>query len=236
MKTTIKTAIALLLLAVLVGACAKQNQHNTTIVSGLFDVTDKYISKPDATKIITFYDFDKDKWNGGTFNFSAITKVSLNPVAYNEVGEANPLLSNEFDRNKEIEQFKKKMTEEIARVEQTECGQSNSSIYQPMVVELNRLAHSVADRKILLVYSDLMENTTLVSYYHKDLTTLIREPEKLTEKLLKIQALDDLTGITIFFIYQPQDTKGDAVYNLVAGYYTSLFESKGAKVTLTASM
>jgi hypothetical protein len=106
-----------------------------------------------------------------------------------------------------------------------------------MASELNRLAHSVANRKVLIIWSDLMENSATISYYHqKDLTRLIKDPESLTEQLEKIQALDDLNGIEVYFICQPQDAKSDAVFGLVSNFYKNLLESKNAKVTITANL
>ena len=236
MKTTIKTLLVLLTVAVIITACSNQKPHTSTIISGLLDVTDTTIAKPDATEIIKFYEFDKDKWNGGSFNFSPITRVSLNPKEYKDIGEANEWLSNDIERDKDIEQFKRNIADIIAWAEKSEVGQANSSVYQPMANELNRLSHSVANRKILLVYSDLMENSAYLSYYKKDLSRLIKEPEALAEQLEKIQALDDLEGIEIFFIYQPKDSKSDAVFGLVSNFYKSLFENKGAKVTITANL
>jgi hypothetical protein len=239
MKTTTTTlAIILLSLAIIFTACTRPKTRKITAVAGLLDVTDKNVPKPDIAGILKLYGFDEDKWNGGMFNFSALTRVSLNPKEYIHISQANEWLSNSYHRDKEIKAFKNNMSNIITNLEQSEAGQENSSIYQPMANELNKLSQGqAASRKILLVYSDLLENTAQLSYYNqKDLSRLIKEPEALTEQLEQIQAIDDLTGIEVYFIYQPQDSKSDAVFGLVSGFYKSLLESKNAKVTITAKL
>lgn len=235
MKTT--AIILLTSLVVLIAACSTSKPHTTTIVAGLVDVTDKNIVRPDAVSIIKLYGFDKDKWNGGSFRFSAVTRVSLNPREYSDIGEANQWLSNDFQRDDEIKIFQKGVVDIIEKVEQTEVGQSNSSIYLPLANELNSLSKSNADRKILLVYSDLMEHTSFLSFYNKtDLARLVKYPESLADQLEKLQALDDLSGIEVYLIYQPADSKSDAIFQLVSGFYKKLLEERGAKVTITASL
>ena len=237
MKTTLIILITLLSIAVILTACTNKS-HTTTHIVGLWDITDKSIPRPDAKEITKFYGFEKDKWNGGSFRFSAITQVSLNPSEYQDVRGANQLLSNEFKREEEIKLFEKGVADIIDRAEQAKTGQNNSSIYLPIASELNQLAKSEADsRKILLIYSDLMENTEQFSFYRKkDLSLLVTSPESLAKQLENIQPLDELSGIEVYFIYQPSDSKSDTLFQLVSGFYKKLLEQKGAKVFISANL
>ena len=51
-----------------------------------------------------------------------------------------------------------------------------------MAKELNRLSQSTEDKKFLLVYSDLMENTDEISFYDsKNLDSIKTNPEKIKQ-------------------------------------------------------
>jgi hypothetical protein len=236
MKTTTIALITLLSIAILFAACTGDS-HKTTAVVGLWDRTDPGIPKPDASGIIQLYGFEKDKWNGGYFQFSAINAVSLNPSEQYEIGKANPYLSNEFKRSEELKQFQNNISEIIENAGHSKSEENNSSIYLPLVNALNSLAKNKADRKILLLYSDLMENTDKVSFYRKkDISLLIKEPKELMEELESMQALDDLSGIEVYFIYQPTNLKSDTLFQLVSNFYKTLLEKKGAGVFIKANL
>jgi hypothetical protein len=234
MKTTI--LILLFSIAIVITACTT-SQTSTTEVAVFRDITDQFTLHPKADDILGLYDFDKSKWNGGIFHFSDITQVSLNISEETKLQSENQWLSNEFQREERIKLFQKSITDILTNAEQTPVGKNNSSVYFPIATELNRLAQSKSEKKYLLIYSDLMENTADVSFYNKNTIEQIKtDPEAVRKQFEQLQALLNLNGIRIYFIYQPIDTESDKAFTIVSGFYKKLLEDKGATVTISANI
>jgi len=233
-----KTIITILIITVaiiFIVACTQNS--STTEITTLLDITEKQSTIPSIDEIISLYNFE-DKYIGGIFKFTEITDVSFNPTHEAKIEHENQWLSNEMDRDKEIKNFKSKVSEIITNASKDSSGKVNSSIYLPIAAELNKLTvNKVNVRRILIVYSDLMENTNELSFYKKeDFELLKTKPEKVRKQFEKLAKLNSLTGIEIYFIYQPGNNTNDQKYRIVSEFYRKLLENKGAKVTISANI
>jgi hypothetical protein len=153
------------------------------------------------------------------------------------INAENHWLGNEFDREKKVKDFYAQITQILTNLEKETNGKDNSSIYIPIANELNRLSQNTALKRILLVYSDLMENTEELSFYNKSKFSLLQsDPDTIQKYFLAEVPLQKLNGITIYLIYQPSDPKTDEEYQIISGFYKKLFESKGATVLITANI
>ena len=209
----------------------------TTDISALRDITDKHLAQPTADEILSLLDFSgRHRWNGAKLRFSNLTDVSYNHVMETSMDNANEWFSNEIARDNQIQKFKTEVSR-IINESNEPVGREHSSVYLPIAAELFRLSQSHAERKVLLVYSDLMENDLEVSLYSKDeLHRLKTNPDSLKEIFLKRKPLPNLEGITVYFIYQPSDAVQDNEYRLISDFYRSLLEEKGAKVYFEANL
>lgn len=235
MKTTI--IIILLSIAVLFIGCATTNQSTTTHAVVLMDVTDKFLSRPVANDILKLYGFDGNRYNGGIFQFSDLTKVSFNATEEVKVAKVNQWLSNQFQRDKEIASFNKSVTDTITQAESAPAGENNSSIYYPVANALNGLAQSNADKKYALIYSDLMEHTPQISFYNKNSLMEVKEKPEVIRALLESQMqLQSLQGITIYLLYEPTNSLQDEEFKIVSKFYSDLFESHGATVIIAPNI
>jgi len=234
MKTIITTIIILVSITLIV-ACTSQSQDITEVVV-LHDITDEHLSQPNVDEIFALFTLE-NKWNGCIFRFANLTKVSINQEIAVKLEARNEWLSNELDRDKEIKNFKNKILEIIANTEKNAVGEDNSSVYIPIARELNRLHESNANKKILLIYSDLMENTTEMSLYKKEKLNLLKtNPDSVSKYFETQMSLKNLNGITIYIIFQPSDIEEDQQFKIVSGFYKNLFKSKGAEVQITANI
>lgn len=210
----------------------------TTEVVLLRDVTESFIAQPDASEVIRLYNLSGDnRWNGAEFSFSAVTDVSYNPSAVIKIDAANEWLSNELERAKDTKQFQEELTEILANAKKDTIGRWNSSIYFPIAERVIHLSQSKAKKRILLVYSDLMENTNGVSFYNsKEFSLMKSDPDLLRNSLEKIQPLPSLNGIEVYLIYQPRSAKEDSEYRVVSDFYRNMLQSKGARVHVSANL
>jgi hypothetical protein len=231
-------AIVLLIISgYFIHAFLRQNQSSTTEVSLLIDVTDSSINRPLADEIISKFDFTKEnKWNrGGIFRTSTISDVSFNNASEIEITSENKWLSNEFEREKKIEKFKEGISEGLNKIPSQR--KEYSSVYLAITNSLKLLAESQSEKRILLVYSDLMENNKDVSFYQPDTySRLVTDPDSIINILEKKAALPLLNGIEVDIVYQPLTTPKDAEFLIVSKFYREMLESKGAIVNISANL
>jgi hypothetical protein len=236
--TTFFTSFVLIVTVIVLGACANMNRRTSTEYSVLRDLTDSTKAMPDEDVLLTDLGIDTNIWNGINFNFFNISDVSYTPHWRISLGTGGDrLASSEFTRKREIVAFKAKLTALLDSARSDTTGREHSSIYLPMAEELTRLANSNADRRVLIVYSDLMENTSGLSFYnYKTFAQIDSGPDKIKSKFLAKAKLPDLTGVEIRFIYEPKNAKADNDFRRVSNFFRRMFEEQGAKVSISANL
>ena len=79
--------------------------NDTKVVSVIVDITDSQKAKPDIVGIRSIFNLTENKWKGSVFRYSNLTDVSLNETKEKSIPKRSVLLSNEFERAKEINEF-----------------------------------------------------------------------------------------------------------------------------------
>lgn len=206
----------------------------TTEISVLRDITDKHLAQPNETEIQSLINLNKEKmWNGAVFIFSNLSDVSFNEVSKAELSKTNKWLGNELERSKEISKFNDKVNKIISESRKDSVGKKNSSLYAPLFGELNRLSKSKSERRILLIYSDLKENSLDNTFYRiKDAD----QKELIEQSVVYFEKLPDLAEIEIFLIYKPSNIKEDKQFTTIAETFKHLLENKGAIVHIVANL
>ena len=239
MKTAIYLFSTLLIILASVIIMRKNSDKEviTTEAIVMRDITDHQIAEPKLEDITSLYDLKNSKWHGASFRFVDITDVSYNHTYETKINPENEWMGNEFEREKKVNKFYAEITQILSNAETETSGKDNSSIYIPIARELNRLSQSTYQDKIMLVYSDLMENTDDFSLYKKSNLNLLKtNPDTVRKYFEGLNLLKNLKGIKIFLVYQPVNKESDEQYRLIAGFYKDLLESKGATVEITANI
>jgi hypothetical protein len=131
------------------------------------DVTDSIIEQPKTEEIFSLFGLTENPLNGAIFKFQNLSDVSYNQRSQLKIEPQNKWLSNEMERQGEIKKFKIAIESKLEQSPSDTIEKENTSIYLPIARELNQLSQSKSDRRILVVYSDLMENTPELSFYRK---------------------------------------------------------------------
>ncbi|CAN5388241.1 hypothetical protein BH11BAC2_BH11BAC2_25760 [soil metagenome] len=241
MKTTlliVKLSALLTLLFLCIKLVPKDLfQTKESIVSLMVDITDSSLAKPDPVSVMEQFNLLQSKFNGATFRMTSLSDVSVNPISQLVLRPASILLSNEISRDKEVKDFTDSVSKSISDAESNAKGRSNSSIYFPIVKELTQLSEITANSKTLIVYSDLMENSSELSFYGINKSILLNEPvEKLTARFLEMSPLPDLSNMVVYFIYQPENPEEDAAYKKISQVYQAMLSQKGALVHIQANL
>lgn len=226
---------ALAILAIAGVGCAESGKTKTEI-SVMRDLTEAQIAAPDASEIMALY--PGNTWDERIWRYQSISDVSLNPATvFALAASGSRLLANSFERDKEAAAFEAKISTFLDTVSSDTVGRNNSSVYIPVAIELNRLAESDADTRILVLYTDLMENTADISFYRpKTLATLKTAPEEIRKKFDATVELVDLSSVRVYIVFQPRSPAEDETFRLVSTFYKTLLESKGATVTVAANL
>jgi len=239
MKTTIITIAILLAIATGITAAVYFYKPPTTSdLVVLRDVTERQLATPDAAEILALCDLSGNKkWNGARLTFSDVTDVSYNEARRVSIEGANQWLSNEPERDKEIRDFTNQLNGVITALAGDTIGRPHSSIYLPIARQLALLSASKAARRILIVYSDLMENDPGMSFYDPSWSLRLQsDPDSVKKVLDRWQALPPLTGIDVYLVFRPKNATEDGQYRIASGFYQHLLEAQGARVHIGANL
>jgi hypothetical protein len=234
MKTTL-SIFTVIGMAIFFIACTHQPLTTTEVVI-LKDVTDKSLSQPNANEVLSLYGQEKAS-SGRIFRFSYISDVSYNKTLEAKLEAESEWSSNEFERKNKIKQFQNTVADMLTDSIKETPGKNYSSIYIPIANNLYILSQSKSTKRVLIVFSDLMENTANLSFYRqKDFSLLKSKPEQIQKQFESQATVSSLTGIEIYFVYQPSDPISDERFQAVSKFYKKLLEDKGAKVTISANL
>jgi len=234
MKTTV-TIICILVIAGLVIAFTYKYPTTTEIIIW-DDVTDEYLSHPDPNEILSLGDFTGDnKWNGALIRYSTLSDISYNTITEIKLPAENKWLSNEIERDRSIKTFKEKLAKTISAKDS--IGKNHSFLYVPIARELNRLSKSKSQKKIVVIYSDLMENDPDFSFYDKQLFSSIESnADSFKGHFESQEPLSALFGIEIYIIYRSSDVGKDREFRFVSEFYKKMLQGKGATVHISANL
>lgn len=231
----------------LLAACSKQHEGTVapaTEITIITDLTDTLAVYPQAEPILALYGFNNNADQGATFRQVLLTDKKLNPTE--DISLETRKVSDSHNTNddveyreqivyafqdavrKALEDFPKRYA--IHPLGHSECFATISS-------ELNRLAASTASQRILIVYSDLMENEEDISVYSDANQQLLhKNPAKVAKILSRRCPLPEkLVGVTVYFVFNPPDRNSDTKYGNMVSLYERLLKARGARVVIQAS-
>ncbi|WP_457129518.1 hypothetical protein [Mucilaginibacter sp. HD30] len=141
---------------------------------------------------------------------------------------------NRVLRTSEVQHFKTRVQQAL---DQVKVGEpiSHSIIFRTVARYGNSLSRSNAGRRILLVYSNLYENSTLSLYGKTASAELDGKPTSLRQALAKSVQLDKLAGIQVWLMYSPKGYDDNNRYVGVADAYRQVLEARKASVFVASS-
>ncbi len=231
--------LALVSLGVLLwcDSCTTSKPRTTEIVV-LWDITEPHQPIPEAEEILALYNLSTDPASGAIFKFSFISDIRLNEETIFELpASAQNALTNQFDREREIELFQNSVTNFLDSLAMDTIGKNQSALYVPIANALNDLATSNSNKKIALLFTDLRENTSLLSFYNKQTLALMQtDTAQVAAMFEKQEPLNQLDQIEIRILFSPRDIADDASFAIVSRFYRGFFSSKGATVSVSANL
>lgn len=240
-----KNIIVLLLSCIFIYACQKKQEVNhSTQINTVSDITDRQLLLPDASAILKLYEFDRDENKEAYFRISTISDKILNPaielkLPNNTVSEHKNDLDDPNYREKILAGYTSRIQKAISDFDAKRHKDSSlgkSECFATIAGEIQQMQKKIFEKNIMLIYSDLQENSDLFNCYSKtDQALLHSNPDKVVSLFNNLHLLpDQLKGFKIFFIYQPKNREDDQRFVAMAGIYQKLLEARGATVKVQA--
>lgn len=240
---------ALFVVCVVFPACKNEIPQKTQI-GILVDVTDERFKDqnfvtdnlPNYLKLMKL-DKETGGFSGGEIKLSLINEVSdsKSKTIKIEPGKTGLMGENPLNRKDEVERFYNELNQSFNQLMQTaNWGKDASKIYQKITRECLKMKRRDFDRRILIIYSDMLENSKLFTFYGANwkstIEKMIAKPEETLQNLgERGPALPDLSEFEIYII-APRTHETDEKINLSEQLWTALFEFQGAVVYFSSDL
>lgn len=190
-----------------------------------------------SDKLTRLFGLDSDPLVQAEYFQSLITEVHLNKEYSAILPPADLDNFNKFKRKNAIKKFLSKIDIANQDLQNAKFGRPQSSIFLPVAKTINKLAKTKANKQILVVQTDLFENTFILSKYDKSqMNKIENKPQSLEQVLDKETPIfSRLDNMTIYIINQPK-TDTDKDFYIISNIYKNWLESKGAKVSIMANL
>jgi len=240
-------AILLLLLIPFFFACHNQVAE-TTQICVLIDVTDErfqdeHFVAENVPKFLKLMNLDRNTggYSGGEIKLSLINEISDSKSKTIKIatGKTGMMGENPLNRKDDVEKFSAELESSFTEImKETNWGTNASKIYQKVTREIIKMKKSGIERKYLIIYSDMLENSELFSFYganwKSNIQKLAENPESTLQKLsTNGPVLPDLSEFEIFVI-TTRTAENDEKINLSEQLWMNLFEYQGATVSFNS--
>lgn len=242
-------ALILISFGLIFFSCQDEKATNTQICV-LIDVSDVRFKNQDyvkenVPKLLKLMNLDKQTggYSGGEIKLSLINEVSdsKSKSIKLETGKTGIMGENPLNRKDQVTKFYNKLESSFTElIDQANWGTDASKIYQKVSREVIKMKKTDADKKYLIIYSDMLENSSLFSFYgsnwQNNIQKMMEDPEKTLEELgKKGPALPDLSEFEIIVITS-RTAENDEKINLSEQLWQILFEYQGAAVSFNSSL
>ncbi len=239
-RHAMKTLFAFLCAFCLLG-CTEEKPKFTTVyvfidaTESLFRSPSHYL--PDIPSILRMMNVDtvKGGYNGAELRLFLINDLSetKSTVRRLEVGVSGMLGQNPLDRLDEVKKFSRGVREDfIALLQDAQWQKNQSKIYQNLCRELNNLASTKSDKKAVIIYSDMLENSNLFSFYGSGVEKVHRYIEDMNQARRELAAdceMPDLSGVELNIVTL-RTKENDEKINLASQFWTRFFQQQRALV------
>jgi len=227
MKTTaIYFAIAMSLLLI---DCNKDEPLYDTEATVMVDDTDPLPVYPTAKAILTSFKLKENPWQGIEIKLVAITSNDINDTKYISLEKESKLTGNNIVRRAKVQRFTEQLQSYLTSLDSVR-HLPHSIIYRSIAKEAVLLTRSKIKTKLLIVYSDLLENSE-ISFYNPQTFGLLQKDPALVEKQLEAyQPLPSLDGVQVWFLYAPNSYHQNNVFMPIARFYESVYIAHHATV------
>lgn len=239
-----KKVMGLLITLSMMNSCQsdlKEIEKSYMDLAVIRDKTDPHLLKPDANSVLRLFNLSDNNSAGVNFRYHEIKDRTLVPVVILNLpsGTSRGKSDEPFSRERLIINFYDTIRKTLTDVNSNNDSSflDHSECFSTIAGELTILSQSNSQYKILLVFSNLFENSEILSVYNNDTKKmLMKTPNKIKEQFEKSKLLPEkLSNVRIVFLFNPATREEDMEYMKMIEVYRMLLEPRGAKVTVQAN-
>ncbi|PQJ76494.1 hypothetical protein [Polaribacter glomeratus] len=198
----------------------------------LSDRTDLTIPKPSISQIKYFFDDELYQNGKRIFRFQTITNTSINKSFGASIAVADPF-GNSLQRKADIQKFYLRIDTLFALKNKEKNTYRSSSILNPLLKQLKEIQTSKTTRKVVLLYSDILEASDVFNVYKThNQRLLIKEPNKVVQYIQSQITIPKLEGVELYIIYYPTDRINNRLFEKMTIVYQELFKDSGLKLQI----
>lgn len=239
--------IAILASAVILVSCRNDSKESTgsTSLSIIIDITDPQQLHPEAESIIPLFGLQNDIDKSVIFRITTLTDKQLNPVR--EIRLKDGVSSNK-DNVSDDDNFRKKLvihffdTVRKSISEETQSALADTSLsfsecFNTILNEVVKRKQNAGDTAIILVFSDLNENSAFFNVYTGENKALLQQhPEQVAHLIEQRKSISDsISHTTLILVYDPKSRADDEVFMKMTEVYRLIFERRGVTVIVQAT-
>lgn len=228
-KLMTKASVILLFLGLF--SCNQAEPERTKALVAV-DVTDSFTVEklPTGPGFLEAIGFSLEAANAQSLEcgFTVLSDVSANKVEYLSI-DLTDTDENKFNRIARGKKFSEELEHLISGYGQLTKGKQRSCLYRPICHLLNELQESNADHKVLIVFSDLLENSDIINLYQPEyLTRATFNDSWVKSRFDQKVPFPRCDGVDVIVACQP-NVQNDRLILKIQALYRSFFEEHGAK-------
>ncbi len=239
-----KQIIIISIITIFLVTCGKKQPEYTRSFSDIVvigDTTDPH-QFPSPDHVLGLYAYDENVSQKARFTLRVITDRQLSSSITFALDNAENTkkyntLSDPHYREKLIEAFYTKVNNILLHFQHISGDTQEldySECFSIVSQELNRLAKSNADKKIVYISSDIRENTDIFSCYSNAGKALIQNnPDSVANLMITNYPLPDtLIGTELILAYTPKNRDEEKIYLQMVEVYRIALETRGVSITM----
>jgi hypothetical protein len=228
-KLMTKASVILLCLGLF--SCGQPELEQTKAFIAV-DITDSFTVEtlPTGQGLLETIGFSLEATNARSLEcgFTVLSDVSANKIEYLSI-DLTDTDENKFNRIARGKKFSEDLEHVISGYSQLTKGKQRSCLYRPICHMLNVLQESDADHKLLIIFSDLLENSDIINLYQPEYQTRATFDDSWVKSRFDQKVpFPRCDGVDVIVVCQP-NVENDRLILKVQALYRSFFEEYGAK-------
>jgi hypothetical protein len=230
--------VATELMLLCISSCNLSETNNTHIYSVIEDITEhNFKTRPQAEDLLEYINIDEGLWGSTRLRYTTVSEIDYNQRKELILSPENKYTGNSYLRKKEVQSFKNEVAH-ILENSTDSIAQTQSSIFLPIIRELDQLSLMRGAKRELIVFSDLKENDLWFSFYNpSDLKSLENDMEKIGMLFLsKIPKDVRIKDVSLTIIYEPLDANDNQEFRLMVDLYKHIFKKLDVPISFSANL
>ena len=216
-------------LAGLLLSCSTPPTGPDTDIVAVFDMTDKITVFPSADDLLLPFGLKHNPDQGLRIKVSTINDRDYNGSTVFTLPKEDAWESNSTLRKAAIHHLTDRLQKCLAVIQQSDTS-SHSIIFRAVINQAIQLNKLTTKRKLMLIFSNLYENSNINFYSPSVLQTLHDNPKRLERQLEHEVPIPLLKGLEVWLIYSAANYRDNNHYVPIAKLYKSILEAHGAIV------